>query len=150
MEQEGAEGGSRGGERKLQEGWEDTQEVYGSSPVWSTKERDGEPKQSTGEQLALSIQKNRKNQRQWETMKGIKAQTKDVQREQWRWNLKQLKSVWKRWGKWGMKPKLGENRQLIQFLIKENSLDESLNDMAYFESPAYKEGLIVFLSSPQK
>lgn len=57
MEQEGAEGGSRGGERKLQEGWEDTQEVCGSSPVWSTKERDGEPKQSTGEQLALSIKK---------------------------------------------------------------------------------------------
>lgn len=38
MEQEGAEGGSRGGERKLWEGWEDTQEVYGSSLMRSTKE----------------------------------------------------------------------------------------------------------------
>ena len=58
MEQEGAEGGSSGGERKLQEGWEETQETYGSNPLRSTEERDGEPKQNIGEQLAVSIQKN--------------------------------------------------------------------------------------------
>lgn len=57
MEPEGAEGGSRGGERTLQGGWGDTQQVYGSNLVRSTEERHGEPKKRIGEQLALSMQK---------------------------------------------------------------------------------------------